>query len=136
MEQEPVRAKQQVAPGVGGTILLVDDEESVLTVVSRLLEHAGFTVRSAGGGREAINLFQASSDEIRVVVLDLTMPGMDGEAVYRELAKIKPGIAVILASGFAEDDVVARFAPGEIVGFIQKPYQNDILVGMLREALA
>jgi DNA-binding NtrC family response regulator len=122
-------------PGTGTTVLLVDDEDCVLRVVSRLMQRSGFTVLTATNGRTAVDLFRAAKDEIHAVVVDMTMPGMDGETVCREILGIKPGVAIIFASGFAGAEVAARFAPGEIAGFIQKPYSHELLVKMIRDAL-
>ena len=136
MNDMSVPTKDTGKPGSGTTMLLVDDEESVLKVVSRLMEREGFKVLTARDGRSAIDVFRASMNDIHVAVVDMTMPGMDGEAVCRELLRIKPGIAVIFASGFGSGEVAARFAPGEIAGCIQKPYRHNVLVEMVREALA
>ena len=122
-------------PGTGTTLLLVDDEESVLRVVRRLMERAGFKVLTATDGRAAVELFRASKDDIHAVVVDMTMPGMDGETVCREMLAIKPGIALIFASGFASGEMASRFKPGEISGFIQKPYRHEVLIETVRTAL-
>ncbi|MFH0909828.1 MAG: response regulator [bacterium] len=136
MDREPAHVQEPGKPGIGATVLLVDDEDSVLYVVRRLMEREGFKVCTATDGRKAVDMFQAAKDDIRVVVLDLNMPGMDGEAVYREIVRIKPGVSVILTSGYAGDSVAGQFEPGEIAGFIQKPYQAHMLIGMVRDALA
>ena len=135
MDPKTIVAQDGGQPTQGPTVLLVDDEASVLSVVRRLLQRAGLTVLTATEGKEAIRIFESAKDVIRVAVLDLTMPGMDGESLYRELARIKPGLAVIFASGYGGDEVAARYAPGQIVGFIQKPYQHEVLIRLIRTAL-
>ena len=136
MNAGSVQPEQPSKPAAGTTLLLVDDEESVLRVMSRLMQRAGFKVLTASDGRVAIDMFRASKDEIHVAVVDLTLPGVDGETVCREIIAIKPGIAVILASGYGADEVAARFLPGQIAGVVQKPYPHEALITLVRNALA
>ncbi len=91
-------------------MLLVDDEEGVRTVGKRLLERIGLEVLIAADGCEALQVYQEHQDRIDCVVLDLTMPKMDGEETYRELRRIAPDVPIVLSSGFAEREVAARFA--------------------------
>ncbi|MCU0572387.1 MAG: transporter substrate-binding domain-containing protein [Syntrophobacteraceae bacterium] len=115
-----------------GTVLLVDDEEGVLGVGRSMLEKLGLSVITAGDGMEAVEIYGSRGGEISFVLLDLTMPRMNGEETLRELQKINPGVRVILSSGYSESDISLRFAGKGIAGFIQKPYQ---MVG-LREVLS
>jgi PAS domain S-box-containing protein len=110
-----------------GTLLLVDDEATVREVITEIVEQLGFSVLSAADGREALDLYRERREEITVVVLDMTMPHMDGEETFRELRRLNPGVRVILSSGYAEQDVVSRFAGKGLSGFIQKPYTLDEL---------
>ncbi|MCP4375105.1 MAG: response regulator [bacterium] len=110
-----------------GTILLVDDEETVLTVGKQMLEKMGFDVLTACDGRKAIEVFEAHSDDIVCVLLDLTMPHLNGEAAFRELRRLRSDIAVILCSGYNEQDATQRFAGKGLAGFVQKPYSIAIL---------
>ncbi len=118
-----------------GTILLVDDEDQVLTVVTRLLERLGFSVLTAANGRQAIDVFRQHADVIACVLLDLTMPEMDGEETFRELRRIRQDVCVLLASGYDEDEVARRFAGKGLAGFIAKPYQYVDLLEKLRSLL-
>jgi PAS domain S-box-containing protein len=118
-----------------GKILLVDDEETVLNLTRRMLERVGFTVISAGDGRQAVDAFKLALAEVVLVVLDLTMPHLDGEACFRELRLIKPDVKVILSSGYNEQDVVNLFAGKGLAGFIQKPYTSEELVAKVRDVL-
>jgi len=118
-----------------GTVLLVDDEEVVLEVVKRILEGMGFQVVCVNGGREALEVFRARGAEIACVLLDLTMPQLDGEQVFREIRRLRPDAKVILSSGYDESDVTSRFAGEGLAGFIQKPYRSDSLRAKLREVL-
>ena len=118
-----------------GTILLVDDQESVRTVGGRMLERCGFIVLRACDGREAVDLFRAHASEIVCVVLDLAMPHMDGEETYRELRRLQPDVRVLLASGFGEQEVAQRFRGAGLAGFVEKPYRVETLNTKLREVL-
>ena len=118
-----------------GRILLVDDEETVRNLTRRMLERAGLTVVSAEDGRQAVETFKRLMAEVDLVILDLTMPQLDGEACFRELRLIKPDVKVILSSGYSEQDVVNLFAGKGLAGFIQKPYTNAELIAKVREVL-
>ena len=106
-----------------GTLLVVDDEEEVLDVARQLLELIGFKVLVANGGREALDIYRANREEIRFVVLDLTMPEMDGRETAYHLREMDPDVKLIIASGYDEMEIRERFTGQELVGVIQKPFQ-------------
>jgi len=133
------REVKPAPPAVGqakGTILLADDEETIRNLGRRMLQAAGFQVITAADGREATEKFVSSMDSIDVVILDLTMPQTDGEACFRELRQLKPGVRVILSSGYNEQDIVNRFAGKGLAGFVQKPYTGSDLLAKIREVMA
>ena len=105
------------------------------TLTRRMLERVGFTVLTATDGREAVQIFQRLAAEVSLVILDLTMPHLDGEACFRELRLIKPTVQVILSSGYNEQDVVNLFAGKGLAGFIQKPYTSAELIDRVRDVL-
>jgi PAS domain S-box-containing protein len=115
-----------------GQILLVDDEAMVLAVGKTMLEELGFEVLTASNGREAVALFKEHSDTIGQVVMDLTMPHMGGEEAFHEMRQLDPGVKVIIASGYNEQEITPLFAGKGLSGFIQKPYSFSAL----RKALA
>jgi CheY-like chemotaxis protein len=117
-----------------GTILIVDDEEMVRTLAQRMIHHAGFSTLTASGGREAIQLFREREHEIRCVLLDLTMPDLDGAETFRELRRIRPDVRVILSSGYSEEDATGPFVGQGLAGFIQKPYQLAPLIAQIQQA--
>jgi CheY-like chemotaxis protein len=136
----PVESAPPQPFGVGawrgsGVILVVDDEEAVRTVARRILERFGFEVITAADGQEGVDVFQQHADRIVAVLLDVTMPVMDGEQAYRELRLIKPDVRVVLSSGFSEQDATTRFAGKGLAGFIQKPYRATALVELLQSVL-
>jgi len=118
-----------------GTALLVDDEETVRAVSGRLLRRLGFEVLSASDGRQAVELYREHQADIVFVLLDLTMPHMNGEETYRALREINPGVCVVLASGYSENDVASRFAGKGITGCLQKPYTLKKVRAILSTAL-
>lgn len=118
-----------------GLVLVVDDDETVRQVSSRIVQKLGFEVITANDGREGVDLFRPRSAEVVVVLMDLTMPYLDGEQAFREIRAIRPDAKVILMSGFSEQDAVNRFAGKGLAGFIQKPFRPDALRRKLREVV-
>jgi CheY-like chemotaxis protein len=114
-----------------GVILLADDEESLRALGAMMLERLGFTVLTAVDGRDALELYRRRQREISLVILDLTMPHMDGAQVLDEIRRINSDICVILASGYSKEDVAMRFAGKRLSGVLQKPYS----LNKLRELL-
>ncbi len=109
-----------------GTVLLVDDEETIRGIGAEMLKELGFTTVTAVDGRDAVEKFRSSPD-ISFVILDLTMPHMDGEQCFRELRQIKPDVKVIMSSGYNEQEVTQKFTGKGLAGFIQKPYRLSAL---------
>jgi len=103
-------------------VLVVDDEEVVRRTARAGLENYGYRVLVAASGQEAVSLLERHNAGIGLVVLDLTMPGMDGAATFRALRKVRPHLTVILSSGYDEADVASRFHGERFAGFIKKPY--------------
>jgi len=118
-----------------GTILIVDDEETIREVASAMLSDMGFSTLTARDGIEGVEVYRRHADEIAAVLLDMTMPGMNGEEAFREICKLDPAARVILSSGYNEQDATHRFAGKGLAGFIQKPYTPDMLCAKLRETL-
>jgi len=117
-----------------GKILLVDDEESVRDVGAEMLGELGFEVITATDGRDALNKLSEHAD-IRCVLLDLTMPHMDGEKCFRELRQRYPQLGVIMSSGYNEQEVTQKFIGKGLAGFIQKPYRLATLKKLLSNLL-
>jgi PAS domain S-box-containing protein len=114
-----------------GKVLLVDDEETVRSIGIAMLNELGFTTITANDGQEAIEIFTHTPD-IAFVILDLTMPHLDGEQCFRELRKLKPDVKVIMSSGYDELEVTRKFAGTGLAGFIQKPYRFAVLSGAIK----
>jgi len=118
-----------------GTILVVDDEQAVRQVASRVLSGAGFAILTASDGREAVEVFGQHADEITVVLLDLTMPEMDGEETFDKMQRFRPDVRVILSSGYTEQEATRQFGGKGLAGFIQKPYRADMLIAKVRDVV-
>jgi CheY-like chemotaxis protein len=117
------------------TILVVDDEPMVKDLARDVLKRYGYTVLTAGGGEEAIETFQQRSGEIDAVILDMVMPTMEGREVFRRLQEIKPGVKVIVSSGYSHDrDADDLFEQGAR-SFVQKPFRIAELVRVVGEVM-
>ncbi len=118
-----------------GIVLFADDEDTVLAVGRNMLEHLGFTVLSAEDGLKAVDLFRRNAKDIVLVILDLTMPHLSGDEVYREIRRIRNDVPVIISSGFSRKDVMPRFAGKHLAGFLQKPYRIQDLSALIKSVL-
>ena len=118
-----------------GTVLLADDEENLRTLIGTILQNMGFQVLCAADGQEAIDLYKEQSQSITLVILDLTMPRLDGAEAFDELLKLNPEVRVIIASGFSEEDVISRLPGKALAGVLQKPYSTARLRNLLANLL-
>jgi CheY-like chemotaxis protein len=114
-----------------GLALLVDDDAGVRGASRRMFELFGFRVLEAANGRQGAELFARHAQEIRVVLLDMTMPEMGGEETFRELRRAREDVAVILTSGYNEIEATRRFVSKGLAGFLQKPFTPDELATKL-----
>jgi len=134
-EPECVQKIQEPHVTGSGTILLVDDEESILDTEQTLLEDMGYRVISAANGKEAVNVFTARHQEIDVVVMDMRMPEMDGHEAFIRMKEIDPACKVIIVSGFANMDGGDTKWTQELAGFLRKPYRvcelNKLIIDVL-----
>jgi PAS domain S-box-containing protein len=117
------------------TILLVEDEETLIEMARFLLESNGYKVHTAKDGREAIKLYKQHQQEIDIVLTDMGLPGMTGIEVLRTLKELNPNVSAIVASGYFEPDVKSKLDKIGVKGFIQKPYSTDEVLRKLREVM-
>ena len=120
----------------GGTLLVVDDERLLRETIAAVLEAQGFAVLTAADGIEAVEVFLRNRERIDAVVLDLSMPRLDGGGAFAEMRRIDPAVRVLLMSGFTEDEAMRRFPLQGLAGFLQKPFASELLVNRLRALLA
>jgi PAS domain S-box-containing protein len=109
------------------TVLVIDDEEIVRSTARNALEKLGYNVLTAADGAEGVEHFRSLRDSISTVLLDLTMPGLSGEATMNELRSIRPDARIVLSSGFSETEAMQRFGSAGVQAFLQKPYTAQAL---------
>jgi len=119
-----------------GTILIVDDEETIRETAAMMLEDMGFTALTAVNGLDGVEVYRQHQDEIVGVLLDMTMPKMDGKACFRELRRINKDVRVILSSGYNEQEATSHFTGQGLAGFVQKPYRPEVLEKTMRQIIA
>ncbi|MBF0500977.1 MAG: PAS domain S-box protein [Candidatus Riflebacteria bacterium] len=118
-----------------GLVLIVDDEKDVRETCRILFECLGFEVLLAADGVQAIDIFRKNRGQIRCILLDLTMPHMDGVEAYRNLIEIDPDVRVVVTSGYSVQDLEERFPANGKVRFIKKPYSISDLTDVLKACL-
>jgi CheY-like chemotaxis protein len=116
-------------------ILIVDDEPMVLIMSSRLLESVGYETMHASSGEEALEVFQKHPGAIHAVLLDLTLPMMDGAETLKRLHQIQPDLPVIISSGYESEEIEGRFKDASPQQIIQKPYLLENLREVIERAL-
>lgn len=121
---------------ISAGILLVDDETNILFIGRHVLEKYNYTVFSASNGEEAIQIYRKKKDLIQCVILDMTMPIMDGAECLRELKLLDPAVKVILSSGYNRQDAESRIHLDDISGYLKKPYGLKALLAAVRRVLA
>jgi len=121
---------------VRGTVLVADDEPSVLATANALLSHLGYRTVLAADGQEAVRLFEANPRGFAAVLLDLTMPGLSGAEVLREMRALNAEVRVLVMSGFSEQDVLDRLGDLGPVGIMHKPFTRDALLQHLTKVVA
>ena len=135
-EKEKVRDEVNIDSFVEtGILLFIDDEKYVRKVGGKILKKLGFSVLMAANGKKGVEIFRERSDEIALVILDLTMPVMDGEECFAQLKQIKEDVRVILTSGYDKREVSEKFSGKEVAGFLQKPFQIATLKDAIYRAL-
>lgn len=118
------------------TILLVDDESSLLETARGMLEKRGYRILVAQGGPEGLELFLERRAEIDLVLLDIVMPVMPGDEVFRAIQEAAPGTRVLLTSGFSQDERIGRILEQGARGFLRKPYDIDGLSRAVAQVLS
>ena len=126
-------ASDEVVPA---NVLVVDDEEMILSFVSRALRSVGYKTWTACDGDQGLEMFARQHSEIDLVFLDMNMPARSGEEVLREIRKINPDVKVLLTSGFGLDGGFRELLSGGAAGFLPKPFKTDALLAKVTEVLS
>ena len=117
------------------SILVVDDDEVVRTLLCRTLELAGYDVLTAENGAEGLQLFRSTDRVIDLVLLDMRMPVMDGYQAFRQLRTVRPDQPILLCSGYAQDELLKSLLKSQNCNFIRKPFAPEGLILAVRELL-
>jgi signal transduction histidine kinase len=125
---------EELRGGDGEFVLVVDDQEQIRSFITMALERVGYKVVTAVNGREGVEMFERYADSLKMVLLDMTMPVMEGKAAFKEMSRINSNIPVVLMSGYNEEDATNQFAGRSLAGFIQKPFQMQELLRTVAEA--
>jgi len=131
---EPAVTAREAASG-SETVLLVEDEDGVRRLLTHVLNRRGYHVLEAGGGEEALRIFEERGPEIDLVLTDMVMPKMSGRTLAERLRVLRPEIKVIFMSGYTDDVLVRTGALSPGMSFLQKPLRPDVLSAKVREAL-
>ena len=137
--EKEVKEEKEMLPGEFAkgkeTVLLVDDEDMILDASEQMLKKLGYEVLLAGGGQEALEVYEENQDNIDMVLLDMVMPGMGGGEAYDRMKEINPDINVLLSSGYSIDGQATEILQRGCNGFIQKPFNMEQLSQKIREIL-
>ena len=120
---------------LSGVVLVVDDEKPVLKICTKMAQLCGLTVITACDGIDAVAKFRTQADDIDIVLMDLTMPNMDGITAMEEIYLIRPDARIILSSGFNNEELSERITGQHPSGFIRKPYSMKLLESELRRVM-
>ena len=135
--KEVIEEKKPVGETLGGSeiVLFVDDEAMIIEIGEELLKRLGYKVFIAGGGKEAIEIYEANKNRIDIVILDMIMPDMNGGEAYDRMKDINPKVKVLLSSGYSISGQATEILDRGCNGFIQKPFKMKELSLKLREIL-
>ncbi|MBL8140559.1 MAG: PAS domain S-box protein [Acidobacteria bacterium] len=134
-EPRPVVLSAAVARG-HETVLIVDDERALVSIASRILTSAGYTVLTAADGREALDLMTARGGQIDLLLTDVVIPGISGRELAERVRALYPAVRVLFSSGYTDDDVLRRGVEASRVHFIAKPYSVADLTNKVRDVLS
>ena len=116
-------------------VLVIDDQETVCEAVTDILDLESIPVLTALSGQAGVETYKEHRSQIGLVLLDLSMPGMNGHETYQALCKINPHVPVILSSGYDEQEILQRFNGSGLVGFLKKPYNLSVLIKTVKQHL-
>ncbi len=137
-DQNAVKAKpcfEEIIPAASGTILVIDDDSDFLDMTTEILQSNNFCVIPALGPAMAIELFRKHQTDIELVVLDMVMPEMSGDEVFRVLRQMKSDIKVLVCSGYSKDGRAGQILSEGAIGFLQKPFDSENLLRIVSEIL-
>lgn len=128
----PISSPGTLHPGTE-TILIADDELSLLDGLARTLRAVDYTVLTASDGKVAVEMFQSHAARIDLIILDLSMPRMSGKDVFFRVREIKPDVKILVSTGYQNDDVIQLLLENGLNDYLQKPYGPEVLTQKIRE---
>ncbi len=134
-QEEKTPAEEESSTQYTGTVLIIDDEETVRELAMIILQDAGLEVITAVDGVEGLKLLREHQACIDLVLLDMTMPRMGGEEFYKQMRMFAPNLHVIISSGYAEQEIRGRFDESSRIDFVQKPYLPEKLIETVKAHL-
>ena len=130
----PAPGSANNAGSAEGNILVVEDESDLRIAVSKMLRKAGFSVVEAGDGSAAVELFRTSQLDFDIVLLDLTLPGMTGREVLKELRAMRPGVTVIITTAYSRETALENLGGQQPWFFVRKPYRIGEITTLIQSA--
>lgn len=132
-EEQKISIKKEFS---GNTILIIDDEEAIRRMLKKSLGYMGFEVLEAADGNAGIELYRKYHEIIKLIILDVIMPGMDGVTTYKKLREIDPEVAVLISSGFANNEQTRVLHEIGVKSYLKKPYRQSDLHKMIKKILS
>jgi DNA-binding NtrC family response regulator len=121
--------------GGKSSILIIDDDEMILSTFSDILKYHGYEVLQAKTGAQGLNIIGLMSDELSLVILDLHLPDMSGLDVYHGIAKMKHGMKILITTGYSTQSILAEIMTHDFVDFLSKPFKVELLMQKIRSLL-
>jgi len=131
----PLNAKFKYENQTEKTILIVDDEKHILDLAVKILNLSGYKTLTAANGKEGISVFKENKNKVSSIIMDMTMPDLDGDEAIAEILKISPDVPIIVSSGYSEVDINKKFKDLEGMIFLHKPYLVDDLINAVTSSL-
>ena len=127
---------QPEASGSAGTLLIVDDDESLVQLVKKMVERQGYNAMVATNAADALETYKSRRDQIDLVITDLVMSGTDGRAFARSLLESNPNVRILVSTGLRDESDMDALRQLGVKGFVFKPYNSRDLVDSIQQALA
>ncbi|MBE2201449.1 MAG: PAS domain S-box protein [Anaerolinea sp.] len=128
-------ATPSAVPQTRSVALVIDDEEPVREAIADILATVNIEVLMAATGADGVALYRERMADIDLILLDLSMPGMNGEETFQQLRQINPQARVVLSSGYNQVEAMRHFAGKGLAAFLQKPFNSDVLINMVQQHL-
>ncbi|MCA9955218.1 MAG: response regulator [Ardenticatenaceae bacterium] len=134
---QPPQDKLEKRPSAAQkSVLIIDDERQVRETIEDILDMESVNTLAAANGEEGVTQFAANQEQIGLIILDLSMPGMSGIDTFTALREIDPTVKIILSSGYSEGDILKKLGRMHPTGFLNKPYRLETVLQIIKQHLA